>query len=148
MAAIFIVPITGAIVATIRDSNYPSTRGIDYEGIVSYVEFNTSEDDFVLIWGAETAINYSSRRLSPSRFVYQFPLYEMGYTNEKIIEEFLEDIVKNKPSLIIDTKNPKTPLYAFGISSPRIENAITLLRSNYKVKEQLGPWTVYEYVKR
>jgi len=148
MTAIFIVPIAGAIVATIRDSNYPSTRGVDYEGIVSYVESNTSEDDLVLIWGAETAINYSSRRLSPSRFVYQYPLYETGYTNEKIIEEFLEDIVKNEPRLIIDTKNSKTPLYAFGISSPRIENAIAFLRSNYQVKEQFGPWTVYEYMKR
>ena len=148
MAIIFIIPLAGAVTATIRDSNFTSSRGIDYEGIVSYVKSNTSEDDFVLIWGAETAINYSSRRTSPSRFVYQYPLYKEGYANEKIIEEFLGDIVKNKPRLIIDANNPETPIYAFGISSPRIENAIAFLEANYEVKESLGPWTVYEYVMR
>jgi len=148
IAAVFIIPLAGATTATIKDSNFTSSRGVDYEGIVSYVKSNTSEGDFVLIWGAETAINYSSRRPSPSRFVYQYPLYKDGYADQKIIEEFLGDIVNNKPSLIIDAKNPATPIYDFGISSPRIENAIAFLHSNYRVKEYLGDWTVYEYVMR
>jgi hypothetical protein len=74
-------------------------------------------------------------------------LYAEGYANEKIIEEFLGDVLENKPRLIIDAKIQR-PLYAFGISSPRIENAIAFLKANYEVKESLGPWIVYEYVMR
>jgi len=47
--------------------------------------------------------------------------------------------------LIIDTKNPETPIYDFGITSPKIEADLQFLQSNYQIDEELGPWTVYEY---
>ena len=142
---IFFIPFLGASIALVRDINFTSYRGIDYNEVTSYIRLNTTEDDFVLVWGAESGINYSTQRRSPSRFVYQYPLYEPGYANETIIEEFLEDIIQHEPRLIIDTKHPETPLYNFNFTSPGIEKALQFLRSSYKVKEELGPWTVYEY---
>ena len=145
IAVIFVIPVVWAGIALVKDTHYMADRGIAYNDVISYVKLHTSEDDFVLVWGAETGINYATQRRSPSRFVYQYPLYQAGYVNQKIIEEFLGDIVRNKPRLIIDTKNPDTPIYDFGIASPKIEADLQFLQSNYQIEEELGPWTVYEY---
>jgi hypothetical protein len=99
-----------------------------------------------LLWGAESTTNFAARRRSPSRFVYQYPLYTEGYADQQKIEEFLVAIVDNKPRLIIDSRNPLTPLYEFGITSPQIEESISYLRSHYHFREGIGTWTVYEYV--
>jgi hypothetical protein len=145
IAAIFFVPVVGAGIALVKDTHYISDRGIAYNDVISYVKLHTSEDDFVLVWGAETGINFSTQRRSPSRFVYQFPLYEAGYADQKIIEEFLGDIIQHQPPIIIDTQNSDMPIYDFGITSPEISNDLQFLQSNYKVVEKLGPWVVYEY---
>jgi hypothetical protein len=61
------------------------------------------------MWGAETAINFLSDRRSPTRFVYQYPLYRLCYVDGAMVEEFLIDIKNNEPAVIIDTSgtNPK-----------------------------------------
>jgi 4-amino-4-deoxy-L-arabinose transferase-like glycosyltransferase len=112
---------------------------------VSYIMKYTDPDDFVLLWGAEASTNFLSRRRSPSRYVYLYPLYQSGYTNTKIVEEFLREIVQHKPSLIVDTHNSRTPFLDFPVSSEIIEENLTYLRSNYRQSEQVGAWTVYHY---
>ncbi len=106
----------------------------------------TGENDSVLIYGAESATNFTARRRSPTRFVYQYPLYTEGYADQQKIEEFLGDVIANEPRLIIDSRNPLTPLYQFGISSPMIEESISYLRSHYQFREGIGNWTIYEFV--
>jgi hypothetical protein len=106
----------------------------------------TTAEDTVLIWGAESTTNFSARRASPSRFVYQYPLYTEGYADQAKIEEFLSDIIANKPKLLIDSRNPLTPLYQFGVTSPQIEESIAYLRDHYHFRESVGNWTIYEYV--
>jgi hypothetical protein len=145
IAVIFLIPVVGAGIALVKDTHYISDRGIAYNDVISYVKLHTSEDDTVLLWGAEAEINYSAQRRSPSRFIYQDPLYKVGYTDEKIVAEFLSEVVKNKPRFIIDTKYSRTPIYDFGITSPEISNDLQFLQSNYKVVEKFGPWVVYEY---
>jgi len=145
IAVIFFIPVAGAGIALVKDTHYISDRGIAYNEVISYVKLHTSEDDFVLVWGAETGINYAAQRRSPSRFVYQFPLYETGYADQKIVEEFLGDIIQHQPPIIIDTQNSDMPIYDFGITSPEISNDLQFLQSNYKVVEKFGPWVVYEY---
>lgn len=114
--------------------------------IVERIQEVTAENDGVLLYGAEAATNFGARRQSPSRFVYQYPLYTEGYADQQKIEEFLGDIIDNKPRLIIDSRNPLTPLYQFGISSPKIEESINYLRSHYQFREGIGTWTIYELV--
>lgn len=145
IAVIFVIPVVGAGIALVKDTHYISDRGIAYNEVISYVKLHTSEDDFVLIWGAETGINYVTQRRSPSRFVYQFPLYQAGYADQKIIEEFLGDIIQHQPPIIIDTQNSDMPIFDFGITSPEISNDLQFLQSNYKDVNKFGPWVVYEY---
>jgi hypothetical protein len=114
--------------------------------VASRIAEVTTSDESVLFWGAESTSNFASKRRSPTRFVYQYPLYTEGYADERIIEEFFAEVVQNKPRLIIDTRNPLTPLYDFGITSPQIEDSINFLRSHYQFREGFETWTIYEFV--
>jgi hypothetical protein len=69
-----------------------------------YIKTHTREEDYVLMWGAEARFNFLAERLSPTRFVYQYPLYTPGYQTKGIIDEFLNDIRQKRP-LIIDTSS-------------------------------------------
>lgn len=113
--------------------------------VVSYVQARTGPQDYVLVWGAESQINFFSERKSPTRFVYQYPLYQRGYTNPRIVEEFLTDVIRNRPKLIIDTNTPGMPLYGFPVDAPGMESSVAYLRCHYRPSQTFGTWIAYEY---
>jgi hypothetical protein len=112
----------------------------------SYIEQSTASTDTVLLWGAETSINFLSQRASPSRFSYQFPLYHQGYTNETLIVEFLDAILAERPRMIIDTGNPATPIFDFPITTPAIQQRIEAIQAAYRMAGDLAGGTLYEPV--
>lgn len=117
---------------------------------VRYVVNATNPNDLVLLWGAETSVNFMAKRRSPSRFVYQYPLYTQGYVSENMILEFLGDIIRYEPKLIIDTHNPETPMFNFPIQSKEIEQKINTIKCHYIAVRDLPyqpKWTVYTYQK-
>lgn len=122
-----------------------SLRAVGQHSIVSEIEQNTNPEDTVLLWGAEASINYFSHRQSPTRFVYQYPLYTQGYADEQMIIEFLDDLIYKRPRWIIDTHNPITPLYEFPVQSYAIQQKIAYLRCHYHIVSEIQNWTVYEY---
>jgi len=71
--------------------------------IVNYIQNNSNNTDYVLLWGAETKFNFLTERKSPTKFTYQYPLFMINYDNSKKIHQFIAEIKKNKPVLIIDT---------------------------------------------
>ncbi len=73
--------------------------------ILEYAKSKTAHDDYVLVWGAEAAVNFVTHRKSPTRFVYQYPLLHTGYVTEDKIQLFLDEIKVNRPRLIIDTSS-------------------------------------------
>lgn len=115
--------------------------------LVSAIQANTDPQDTILLWGAEASVNYFSRRASPTRFVYQYPLYRPGYANEQMIIEFLDDLLRARPRLLIDTHNNLTPLYDFPIQTAAIQQRVAALRCRYRVTEDFtrAGWTFYEY---
>jgi len=120
--------------------------------IVSKIQSNTSPEDRILLWGAETSVNYFSRRVSPTRFVYQYPLYTRGYVNEQMIIEFLDSVIRMHPKWLIDTRNPETPIYQFPIQTDAIRERITYLQCHYQpigeteaIGDTVGKWVIYEY---
>jgi hypothetical protein len=84
----------------------------DYElgerNITSFVRTHTKPNDYVLVWGARTEINYGSYTKSPSRYVYQTPLYMVGYQKSQMYDEWLEGVKKHRPVYIIDEIFPPT----------------------------------------
>ena len=121
-------------------------RNINDRTEISYIKLMTAPDDYVLMWGAESSINFFAMRKSPTRFVYQYPLYKLGYVDETMIEEYLKNNINHPPKLIIDTKNENTPLYEFPIHTQSINSDIAYLQSHYRIVQNLDTWTVYEYI--
>ena len=136
----------------IRDFKYSGNASSSNNAIViNYLKQSTSTYDNILLWGAESSINFEARRRSPTRFVYQYPLYQQGYVNEQMIIEFLDEVILNCPKFIIDTKNEETPMYNFPIQTEAIEARITYLQSHYHplediIKNNTESWIVYERV--
>jgi len=74
----------------------------EYAPVIDYLSQNTEESDKVLIIGAESAVNFLTRREAPTRYVYQYPLALLG--RRPMFEEYFNEILQNKPALIIDTR--------------------------------------------
>ena len=127
---------------------------------IEFVASQTDKDDYVLMWGAESVINFMTNRPSPSRYVYQYPLYTIGYQSQEIVDEFLQDIEAKRP-VIIDTSptNSAIPPIAdveqrdwvsgrdyLGLS-PEMDVLLAFLGANYEPVARIMPpgWVVYEY---
>ncbi|NWG32768.1 MAG: hypothetical protein HXY29_14935, partial [Rhodocyclaceae bacterium] len=138
-----------------------AARSQDYardQAVVAYIVNTTSQDDEVLMWGAATAFNFTTGRRSPTRFHYQYPLYTAGYQNAAMIEQFLDDIRRSQPKLIIDTTpvigvipslEPSrrqtwepSPTYQ---ALPEMERVYAYVESNYRLIGTVGwaQWPVY-----
>jgi hypothetical protein len=78
---------------------------------VEYLESRTEHRDYVLIWGTEASINFMAGRPSPTRYVYQLPLYTRGYSESDQVAEFLGDLQRNPPAIIVDVSadDPRFP---------------------------------------
>lgn len=122
-----------------------SYRNNNDRSMVEFITAHSTSDDYILLWGAEANINFFSQRTSPTRFVYQYPLYKKGFSNQKMIKEFLDDILLRHPKFIIDTKNSVTPFLKFEISSPEIQKKINEIKGEYFEVNRVGNWIVFEY---
>jgi hypothetical protein len=113
------------------------------EQVATFIRESTAPTDTVLLWGAESSMNFFAQRNAPSRFVYQLPLYHPGYTSEALILEFLDAILQARPAMIIDTGNPATPMLDFPIDTPAIRYRIAAIRSMYDAGAPLAGGTLY-----
>ncbi|HCR71131.1 MAG TPA: hypothetical protein DIW23_06780 [Anaerolineae bacterium] len=124
------------------DQTYIYRKLRDDTGI-KYIILETGEDDTVLIWGAEASVNFFTKRKSPTRFVYQYPLHQNNYVTEEMILEFLDDIIKNQPKLVINADSSKT-MYEFPIRSSLINEKVATIQSQYCLIGEIDQWAVYE----
>ena len=118
-------------------------RHAPIEAVVPEIITSTNPQDYVLLWGGETAANFYAHRQSPTRFVYQYPLYRNGYADEKITAEFINDVERHRPRLIVDTKNSDAPFLELPYASTQQKAALKTLISRY-TSRTVGDWTVYE----
>jgi hypothetical protein len=120
-------------------------RRVRDDTLINYVKSVTAPDESVLILGAESYINFFAQRKSPTRFVYQYPLYEPGYVNEEMVLEFLSDIINNRTRIIIDPGNSSTAFLEFPIHTDKIDESIAYLKSHFRLLENPDGLTVYEF---
>src|SRR5215213_5126631 len=131
---------------------YPSylriLRDNDYAPVIDYIAKNTDEDDQVLLIGAESIVNFLARREAPTRYVYQYPLALLG--RRSMFEEYFNQIINNKPALIIDTRGrPRlvdklyTPLQK---RSQIVRDGVKYLGEHYKQVAQFDEWIVYRFI--
>ncbi|MCB0102689.1 MAG: glycosyltransferase family 39 protein [Anaerolineales bacterium] len=124
------------------DQTYIYRKNRDDAAIV-FIQKMTNEGDTVLVWGAETSVNFFAQRKSPTRFVYQYPLQNEDYATEAMVLEFLNDVLNTPPRLVIDT-GTDTPLFTFPISSDEISQKSEALRAQYCPFHEIDTWTVYK----
>ena len=117
----------------------------EYAPVIDYIAKNTEERDKVLIIGAESAVNFLTRREAPTRYVYQYPLALLG--RRPMFEEYFNQILENKPVLIIDTRGRTRldeKLYVpLQKRSEIVRAGVQYLGENYQQVAQFGEWFVY-----
>lgn len=72
--------------------------------LIEYVKWNTDIDDKIAVLGFKDEIYYLSNRKSASRITYI--LTNNAFKNNyqcKILEEYIGDVIKNKPKIIIES---------------------------------------------
>ena len=109
VGVLFCCVITGAFAVSqmhCTDCFFPFCRSRtspQIQDTVQYILNNSSPEDKVLILGAETGLNFLSQRVSPTRFVYQYPLIQTGYSTYEQRDEFLKEVAGNQPAIIVNT---------------------------------------------
>lgn len=145
-AILLVVIVTFQIPIALNYSDHmKELRENAYASVIEYVIENTRENDNVLIIGAESVVNFLARREAPTRYVYQYPLALLG--RRPMFEEYFNQILQNKPALIIDTRgrtqlNDKLyePLQK---RSQIVRDGVKWLGENYEQIAQFGEWSVY-----
>jgi hypothetical protein len=120
----------------------------EYAPVIEYIGQNTGESDKVLVIGAESAVNFLARREAPTRYVYQYPLALLG--RRPMFEEYFNQILQNKPVLIIDTRGRTRldeKLYVpLQKRSEIVREGVKYLGENYQQVAQFGEWFVYRLI--
>ena len=85
-------------IATRVEQNKPGGKS----ELAQFIESNTTVDDLIIVFGIRADIYLESNRYSASKYFYQYPI---GLVDEKIANEFIEDIKNYTPIIIVDSKN-------------------------------------------
>jgi len=127
---------------------------------------NMVDTNYLLMWGAEASYYFFTKMRSPTRYVYQYPLYTCGYHTDEKIQEFLDDIARTHP-LIVDTSatNEDTPPIDNNERSkwkdtaspewksagcklyPKLDEVFDYINSRYKFVgyTEKNNWKIYKY---
>lgn len=87
--------------SVISDAIFPKGNFRDQE-IVNYLKYRGGHDP-LLVWGAETWVNFVSGRVAPTRYHYMYPLTSETYDQDARLKELLGDLRAHPNTLIIDT---------------------------------------------
>lgn len=110
--------------------------------LISYIQDNTRSDETVLFWGAETAYNFTTQRASPTRFVYQYPLYK-GFGGQGYVTQFLTEILENRPRLIVLKVGDKLSDFRFGYRDNQVGALMDQIKARYTPTLEIGDWQVF-----
>jgi hypothetical protein len=120
----------------------------DYAQVIEYVSKNTNEGEQILLIGAESVVNFLARREAPTRYVYQYPLALLG--RRPMFEEYFNQILENKPVLIIDTRGRDRlddKLYtSMQKRSKIVRDGVQQLGASYQQVARFEDWVVYRLV--
>ncbi len=114
------------------------------EMLIKHILDQTEPDDPILIWGAESMINFYTKRAAPTRYVYQYALVTPGYTTEEKVLEFLDNLLENPPLLLVDSMREDMPFFKFAVTSELIEEKSEEVLGLYTNPTEIDSWTVYQ----
>ena len=130
--------------------------------VVEYLSAATTSSDYVLIWGVGAGYNFLASRRSPTKYVYQWPLYQSDYVRESHIKGLLRDLEARPPRLIVDTSTTfpvvppidpsrrlkwQRPQYQAYTLHPNMDEVLAFIWSNYRYAGKINndEWYIYAY---
>lgn len=102
LAQLVLLPL-GATVVRFWMAQWEIAGPVKSNEIALYVAARTDPDETVLVWGADTAINFQSGRDAPTQYSYGYPLIVPGEATEENIRDMVDDLERGRPALIVDT---------------------------------------------
>lgn len=121
-----------------------------YAEVLAYLADHVEPDQPLLVLGNQVTLNWLSGRPSPTRFVYQTPLFTDGYTTPAMIDEVIAELQENPP-VVIDTGPPGGFLPSLGTRVGKLPDLVRplyhYLQEHYIYAgtfEQTG-WDLYLY---
>lgn len=92
---------------------FDRSEGVEYiHPVARYVRENTDPSDTVLVWGFQPFINLMAERDSATGILSYPVLVESPYS-EELNHKFLQDLIENRPVLIVDMVNPDNDTIPF-----------------------------------
>jgi len=120
--------------ARYRAMTDPATD-LPYRQCAAFLRASTTPAETALVWGSDPVILVLAGRRSPTRFVGQYPLMTRGYHLAEVTAEFVDDLARNPPAVIVDSGHGWFPSLAPGRHAP-----VTLPdRSEARVYQPLLP---------
>lgn len=80
--------------------------------VAKFVRENTDSTDTVLVWGFQPYINLMARRDAPTG-ILSYPVLVDSPFSDELNARYLEDLIENKPELIVDMVNPDNDTIPF-----------------------------------
>ncbi len=123
----------------------------------AYLQRETSPTDAVLMWGAEVGVNWAADRESPVRYAYQYALVTPGYADAEMAAEFIDDLERRPPVVVIDASpasdpSPVDPIPTIALrpgeaatTDRPVDEVRSFLRDRYEAVAEIGKlrWVVY-----
>jgi hypothetical protein len=142
-----------ALAVYVQNLSDSTNRPMTYRRLADFVRHTTaSDDEIIVVGGAEAAyVTYYSQRMPASRYVYQYSLVHSANPEARAQrEQFLRDLVANRPAVIISTNpavgllcssdlecrglNKSSPLAHYGYDSQVLPQLLRpLLESEYRL---------------
>jgi hypothetical protein len=117
------------------------------QAAIRYVRENTKPEDKVLAW-RDTRVNYFAQRESPTRYLVMRPLMDADARGQARALEFLDELLAEKPALMIDTKMEGWGFLDFPGENAQLEEKVRLLMSYYEQEEMIDDWVVYRLIQK
>jgi hypothetical protein len=131
--------------ATAMLNRIGSYRTNDWSDVAAFIESHSTPSDSVLFWGAEAGLNFSTKRQSPTRYAYLYPLYRSGYVRDEDILNFYASLQTDPPLWIVDTKNPMTPFLDLPADPAETAAFRKWFEENYSRTDEIHGWTFYRW---
>jgi hypothetical protein len=120
-----------------------------------YAENHTQPGELVLFWAASPGENFMANRESPSAYLF-YPLYVDSPISARMNDQFLQDIITQRPVLIVDIGDHEALSLNAGERAGQIEAGLAwkylpenigqffeFVEENYYLEAQVGDRAVY-----
>lgn len=127
-----------------------------YHPLINSISTNTTSTDTLLIWGHDVRFLFLTKRKSATKYIYQYPLFTKGYTNNVLILDYYHEIVENQPKYIIEIKQAVFFIEPYSThtkvwhsiwptyqTSSLMQQIYKYIDTHYIIKEKNPNWKIY-----